>query len=309
MASPKGGPREATVMSQFVNALFCARNRQITVRGCASLAAALGLAGSAHAALTFNPAPPVLNHVGNLVANGSFESGAPIYGQQIPWAMGPTGGPNIPPGWSASGTTQTYATWGSDGVPGQGIRASAPLPDGQSGMYFGNLFTDVSLPPTHLPTGEVTFPGSPVFTPTFGAPCTLSQTINTPANPAPSYQLSFWVSGEDAATPGTTWVAGVMGFRMTNVLPGDPIQYLSIPSGFGGPASALYAYDFTPLNPLLPCTIEFINWGHVTTIGGGPTAFTSELVLDDVIINTIPTPGGLAALAPIALLGARRRRR
>ena len=296
-------------MFSFLEVGDRARTRSArTLRSAITATAMLGAAGAAQAALTFNPAPPALNRATNLVGNGSFESGAPLYGQQIPWAAGPAGGPNVPPAWSATGTTQTYATWGSDGVPGQGVRASAPFPHGQNGLYFGNLFTDVSLPPTQLPTGEVTFPGTPVFTPSFGAPCTLSQTINTPASPAPSYQLTFWVSGEDAATPGTTWVEGVMGFRMTNVLPGDPIQYLSIPSGFGGPQSRLYAYDFVPLNPLLPCTIEFINWGHVTTIGGGPTAFTSELVLDDVIINTIPTPGALALLCPAALACARRRR-
>lgn len=282
-------------------------NRHSTLAAISTLCVAGLAVDAAHAQLTFNPTPPTLSRPSNLVVNGSFEAGAPIYGQQIPWAVGPTGGPNIPPGWNASGTASTYATWGSDGIAGQGIRSSDVLPHGQSGLYFGNLFTDVSTAPIHQPDGRVTFGGTPVFTPQFGAPVILSQTVNTQLSPAPSYQMTFWVSGEDAVQ-NSGWVEGVMGFRMTNVLPGDPIQYLTIPSGSSSQISRLFAYDFVPINPLLPCTIEFINWGHVVTIAGNNSPFTSELVLDDVIINAVPTPGaaGLAALA--ALTVGRRRR-
>ena len=271
---------------------------------------ALFAAGSAHASLTFNTTPPTLSHASNLVVNGSFEIGAPAYGTQVLWAQGATGGPNVPPGWSASGTASTYASWGSDGLPTQGIRGSAVLPDGQNGLYFGNLFTDVDVAPVQHPDGRVTFASAPTFTPQFGAPVILSQTINIPANPAPSYQISFWVSGEDAASAGS-WARGVMGFRMTNVLAGDPIQYLSIPSGSaasGSIQSRLYAFDFTPINPLLSCDIQFINWGHVTTIGGVSSAFTSELVLDDVIINAVPAPASSLLLACAAGAATRRRR-
>jgi len=99
-----------------------------------------------------------------------------------------------------------------------------------------------------------------------------------------------------------------MGFRMTNVPASDPIQHLGIPSGFGGIASRLYAYGFVPLNQTLPVTIEFINWGRVTSIGGLSSGIRSELVLDDVIINPIVTPGAFAALTLYALLTTRRRR-
>jgi len=275
-----------------------------------SLLGLLLLAGSAQASLTFNPSPPTLSHAANLVTNGSFESGAPAYGTQVLWAQGATGGPSIIPGWNSTGTSQTYATWGSDGLPTQGIRGSAVLPDGQSGLYFGNLFTDVDIAPVFLPDGRVTFPGptAPTFTPQFGGPCILSQTINTQFTPAASYQMTFWVSGEDAATSGT-WAKGVMGLRMTNVVSGGALRFLSIPSGAGGQQSALYGFDFVPLNASLPVTVEFINWGHITSIGGVGSAFTSELVLDDVIVNAVPAPGALALLGMGGLLTTRRQRR
>ena len=275
-------------------------------------------AASVNASLNFNPVPPSLNRSANLVTNGSFEIGAPTFGTSVFWATGATGGPSVIPGWSSTGTPSTYATWGSSGVPGQGIRGSAPFPDGHNGVYFGNLSTDVSVAPTivngkadvaptFLPSGRVTFPTAPIFTPSFGGPCILSQTINTQFTPAPMYQMTFWVSGEDAVSQGT-WSSGVMGFRMTNVLPGDPIQYLTIPSGLGGLQSALYAYNFVPLNPLLPVTIEFINWGHISSVGGVGVPFTSELVLDDVIINAVPAPGTAALLTLGGVLAGRRRR-
>lgn len=192
--------------------------------------------------------------------------------------------------------------WGNQGVPR--LRDSDLFPHGENGLYFGNLFTDISLSPTIQPDGQVTFPGNPVFTPQYGAPVILSQTVNTQLAPAPAYRLSFWVSGEDASLP-VNWQEGVMGFRMTNVLPGDPMQYLAIPSDTSGQPSRVYTYDFVPLNPGLPVAIQFYNWGHVTTIGGNPVPFTTELVLDDVIINRVPEPASACAL--LALLCCRRR--
>lgn len=276
---------------------------------------AIGLAcvcgRGAEASLTFIPGGPPLNPGANLVTNGSFEVGAPALGVQVPWASPSTPGYAVPSGWLSSGVDgSTYATWGSNGVVGQGIRGSAPFPDGISGMYFGNLFTDVSVAPTFQPSGRVTFPSAPVFTPSFGAPCELTQTINTHLSPAASYRLSFWVSGEDAAVPGNAWTPGIMGLRLTNVVPGNPLEYLSIPAASGGPNSRVYQYAFVPINPSLPVTVTFINWGHVTSIGGVGSGFTSELVLDDVIVNAVPAPGAAVVLAVGALgMTGRRRRR
>ena len=257
------------------------------------------ITGSASASLTFLGPSPALNRSLNLVANGSFETGAPPPGVQFPWASPSTPGYAVPPSWSSAGVDgQTYAVWGNDGVPGQGIAGSAPLPHGTNGMYFGNATTSVNMPPTFHPDGQVTFPGSPTFNPTFGAPAELWQSVNTHLTPATSYRLSFWASGEDAALA-SGWVDGVMGLQITNVLAGDPIQFLSIPAA----GSRVYDYDFVPLNPAAPVEIRFINWGHLQAGG-----FASELVLDDVIINSVPAPGAAMVVGLGGLMTVRRRR-
>lgn len=281
---------------------------------CALLAPALAacIAAPALGSLTFLSGPAIGTHVGNLVTNGSFENGAPPPGfaNQLYWATGTANTPfAVPPGWSSSGASGTYALWGSDGIAGQGIIFSDVLPDGKAGMYFGNGTTGVSQTPTYHANGSVTFPSPPTFSPGYGAPSTLSQTINTPANPSPSYLLSFWVSGEDAGAnasgPGLTWTEGVFGLKVTNVLPGDPITYYAVPSYLSSSPSRRLEFNFVPLNTSLPVTVEFINWGHFFD-NGGPSS--TELVLDDVIVNMVPAPGALAPLALASLVALRRRR-
>jgi hypothetical protein len=182
-------------------------------------------------------------------------------------------------------------------------------------MYFGNgAPVLVSQPPTFNPNGTVSFPSPPSFTTFFAtAPVILEQSINTPANLAPAYELSFWVSGEGAVTGQQLAERGIFGLQVTNVLPGDPIQFLTVPNGvnnaFG--VSHLYEFTFTPLNPLLPVGVRFLDWGHFDLSPYALSSFTTELVLDDVIVNAVPEPGTLPLLA--AGLGAtaawRRRRR
>jgi hypothetical protein len=130
----------------------------------------------------------------------------------------------------------------------------------------------------------------------------LTQSINTPANPSPSYNFSFWVSGEGAVNGQQFAERGIFGLQVTNVLAGDPIQWLTVPNGVGNSfgVSHLYEYSFTPLNPLAPVDINFINWGHFDLSAYGGSNFTTELVLDDVIINGVPEPGSVSLL----LIGA-----
>jgi hypothetical protein len=266
--------------------------------------------------LTLLPAGPQLgNNASNLVTNGSFEVGAPAPNGPITfWATGTTNAPfAVPAGWTSSGAASTYANWGSTGTGPYTIAGSANLPDGSAGLYFGNLITTIDQTPTFNADRTVTFPGSPTFTPTYGQPCTLSQSVPTHLNPAPSYLLSFWVSGEVASS--AVWPDGVFGLRVTNVLPGDPIQYLTTPGGQSAFGTSLrYEYSFVPLNPLAPVTIEFINWGHVVSYPDplNPSSmintFTSELVLDDVIVNTVPGPASAGLMALAVLASARRRR-
>jgi len=246
-------------------------------------------------------------HAGNLVTNGSFEIGAPPSGTAnlLNWATGTALVPfGVPTGWNSFGSSVTYAKWGNDGTVPQSLVGSAAIPDGNAAMYFGNggpAFVD--QPPTFNANGSVSFPNSPNFTSFFGPPATLSQTINTPASPASLYKLSFWVSGEDATGTSPFQERGIFGFQMTNVLASDPVQWLAVPNGanntFG--TSHLYEYTFSPLNPNVPVTIKFINPGHLDLAAYGMANFTTEMVLDDVIINVVPEPSS-ATLFVLAVL-------
>ena len=205
--------------------------------------------------------------------------------------------------------------WGNDATVPQSLQGSDGLPDGDAALYFGNgAPVLVSQPPTFNANGTVSFPAPPTFTTFYSpVPVTLTQSINTPANPSPSYSFSFWVSGEGAVNGQQFTERGIFGLQVTNVLSGDPIQYLTVPNGVGNSfgVSHLYEYTFTPLNPLLPVDIKFINWGHLDLTAYGGSNFTTELVLDDVIINSVPEPGTFAMLGfgVLALVGCRTLRR
>jgi len=248
------------------------------------IAVLLLAAHPAHASLILLYPTPAASQVGNLVVNGSFELGTPCGF----WATGTTDTPfALPNGWSSAGASQNYASWCHDSYPsGPPWRffGSDWLPDGDYALYFGNSFFTSSLTPQfNTTTGEVTFSGTPTFTPTYGAPVRLWQVIPTASNPAPAYQLNFWTSGE-AASAGQYFDDGVFGLRLTNVLPGDPIVYLTVPSFYhlAGP-SRRYAFKFVPLNPNVDVTVEFVNWGHLGGVGMDRT----ELVLDDVIVTAL----------------------
>jgi hypothetical protein len=285
--------------------------------GCLCFALSSGAADRARASLVITSGLGT-THAGNLVANGSFETGAPPSGNanRQYWATGTSLTPfAVPPGWTSSGATSSYAAWGNDATVPQSIQGSDGLPDGNAGMYFGNgAPVLVSQPPTFNPNGTVSFPSPPAFNLFFAtAPVILTQSINTPATPAPWYNLSFWVSGEGALSGQQLAERGIFGLQMTNVLAGDPIQFLTVPNGvnntFG--LSHLYEFTFTPLNPLLPVDINFINWGHFDLSPYGGSNFTTELVLDDVIINAVPEPSTLTLLAAAlcAMTASARRRR
>lgn len=272
-------------------------------------------ATTTQAGMILQSGPPTCTHVGNLVTNGSFEIGSPGPGAANYrfWAAGTTFTPfAVPPGWSSSGQPGTYAIWGADlPSPPYRLRNSDVLSDGQVGMYFGNgAGVTVNQAPTFNPDRTVTFASTPTFTVPMGGDTRLWQTVPTNTNIAPSYCFGFWVAGEDSNSPGGPLNDGIFGLRVTNVLPGDPVQYFQVPSGWNSPmgASTWYEFSLTPLNPLVPITIEFINWGHLdlTQYGRGGT---TELVLDDVIINPVPEPASIGLLAIGSVMALRRRRR
>jgi hypothetical protein len=268
----------------------------------------------AQGAMTLLSGPSPATHVGNLVTNGSFETGAPAPGSAnyVYWATGTAGLPYaVPAGWTASGSPNNYAKWGADSPSPLQLLGSDVLPDGQAGLYFGNYAgAQTSLPPTFQPNGTVTFPGTPTMTAPKGAPVELWQTVPTQLTPASNYIFSFWASGEwSGQTPGGI-PDGIFGLRVTNVLPGDPLQFFAVPGG--SILSALgtsHRFDFSlvPLNPTQPVTVEFWNWGHFDLFPWGGSAFTTELVLDDVIVNAVPEPGSLAMLILAGLVFVRKR--
>ena len=295
------------------------RSTQRLTSVCLCCAIVSGAVHQARASLTIGSGLGT-THAGNLVVNGSFETGAPPNGtaNQRYWATGTSLTPfAVPPGWTSSGAPSSYALWGNDATVPQSIQGSDGLPDGDAALYFGNgAPVLVDQPPTFNANGAVSFPAPPNFTIFYAtAPVILTQSINTPASPAPSYKFSFWVSGEGAVNGQQFNERGIFGLQVTNVLAGDPIQWLTVPNGIGNSfgVSHLYEYSFTPLNSLLPVDINFINWGHFDLSPHGGSNFTTELVLDDVIINTVPEPGTLVfamlGLLPLSFYAWRRRRR
>ncbi len=244
----------------------------------------------------------------NLVVNGSFEIGSPGTGiaNNAYWAN-PSSSPYSPiSGWTATGPADNYALWGSDEISGPfHLRHSDILPDGVTAAYFGNgEARSVDLPPTFNPDYTVSFSGTPTFGGfNYTGPVILSQAVPTQINAAPLYGLSFWVSGEDANTsPATT--PGIFGLRVLNTETGDPFHYLVVPPGassaFG--KSHVFRFDFSPLNPSQPVTLEFYNFGHT---GYGFPA--TEIVLDDVRVTTVPEPASISLLGVGILLCLRRK--
>jgi hypothetical protein len=184
-----------------------------------------------------------------------------------------------------------YAEWGNTAVF---ATASAPLPDGTSGLYFGNgLMAAISETPTFNADGSVTFISpTPSIIPKYSPPVTLSQTL-TGLNTGTTYGLTFWTSGEDA-TANVFTHDGFFGLDVT----GYGTVYLAAPSGLSALGqSHVYNFTFTPVSS--NTTITFTNWGHPNGSMPGWTlpGIATELVLDDVIVNALPEPGSLALLS------------
>ncbi len=217
------------------------------------------------------------NRPANLLVNGSFEADGGVAANGSYWATGTGFSPPMTlTGWTASGQIGSYAIWGNNGSGG--IQNSATFPHGTNGLYFGGgIMAGVSPLPTEANNGVVTFNSTPTITPKpTDGPVTLQQTVSG-LNPAATYVLDFWTSGEKATLLTRFLVDGFFGLNIT----GEPTLYFAAPSG-NGPigTSQRYQVYFQPTASTV--TFKWINWGHYTDPTNG---FSDELVLDDVILN------------------------
>jgi hypothetical protein len=273
-----------------------------------AMTALIGAGGTAQAAGLTMTGPLGLSHGANLIQNGSFEDHPTGGTSAFFWGTGTGATPYATPGfWNANGSLSNYAEWDNTAV----FNGSAPLPDGTAGLYFGNsIMSSISQTPTFNADGSLTFTSPPTIVPALGysPPVTMSQTL-TGLSLSTTYGLSFWTSGEDAMTGQGFTHDGIFGLKVT----GYNVQYLAAPSGLSTlGTSHVYNFTFTPISA--NTTITFINWGHSdsATVGWTLGGFSTELVLDDVIVNPLPEPSsvvlGALGLAGFVAWGWRRRK-
>src|ERR1051325_6794168 len=94
------------------------------------------------------------NRPTSLITNGSFEADGGVAPNYAYWATGTTQTPTMSlTAWTASGQSNSYAIWGSDGLGG--IVNSAAFPHGTNGLYFGaGIMASVNPYPTEANNGS-----------------------------------------------------------------------------------------------------------------------------------------------------------
>ncbi|MGB3364413.1 MAG: IPTL-CTERM sorting domain-containing protein, partial [Thermodesulfobacteriota bacterium] len=177
---------------------------------------------------------------------------------------------------------------------------------------------EVSETPEYMPNGEVVFSSPPTITlrPEYGPnPFGISQNV-TGLVPGGIYRISFWVSGEwsnlgFASSPnGATAGDGIVGVKIESY----DLLYLAIPAGnsaepvgaphvFGTEEFHVYTLEFEATDTDMD--ISFLNWGHFDSTDGtiGWTrGQTTELIMDDVIINAVRLPTNVPTLSEWGLI-------
>ena len=277
----------------------------------------------------------------NLVVNGSFEEPHLENGSDFDGFLPGIDGDGyyflspitvnmpiaVPDGWTASGGgTKTYARWGNNinalpdaNLPVAGQAWSSTQIHGERSVYLGNFTPEeISETPEYMPDGEVVFTSPPTITlrPEYGPdPFSISQTVSGLV-PQETYRMSFWVSGEwsnegfSSSPNGITAGDGMMGVQ----LEGYDLLYLAIPAGnsaepvgaphvFGDDEFHVYTLEFVAKDTEMD--ISFINWGHFDSTDGtiGWTrGQTTELIMDDVIINSVKIPRKVPTLSEWGLI-------
>ena len=234
-----------------------------------------------------------------------------------------------PDGWTLSGGgTETYGRWGNNinsitnfGVtlPVAGQAWSSTEIHGERSIYLGNETPlEISEEPTFMPNGEVVFTSPPVITlkPEYGPdPFAISQNV-TGLVPGGVYRMSFWVSGEWSHEGfATSDFGGTAGDGIAGVqVEGYDLLYLAIPAGysneppgaphvFGTDESHTYTLEFVATDTEME--ISFLNWGHFDSLSdtiGWERGQTTELIMDDVIINAVELPTNVPTLSEWGLI-------
>ena len=245
------------------------------------------------------------NHSTNLITNGSFETraiGDPAITTDVNWsgvayghkvlAQDSSGGIVYAiPGWGQTSSSGAYGVWG----PGAGTaRGGAACVDGAACLYFGNWFTGTGSanPAVFHANGTVTYATPPIFTNTSGinsSPTTLFQTL-TGLTVGDEYLLDFWASGEDNSPNSFRPDAGVFGLSI-----GADSLFLTAPSPTSLLAANSIRYNIKFKATSINETLTFTNWGHVT-------GTSTELILDDVVLNHTPEPNTVALILPALFL-------
>ncbi|MGB2692970.1 MAG: IPTL-CTERM sorting domain-containing protein [Thermodesulfobacteriota bacterium] len=282
-----------------------------------------------------------LNRNRNLVINGSFEEPHLDNGSTFDGFLPGVDGDGYyflspitveipiaqPDGWTTSGGGMlTYARWGNNinalpsaGLPVAGQAWSSTEIHGERSVYLGNFTPqEVSETPEYMPNGEVVFSSPPTITlrPEYGPnPFGISQNV-TGLVPGGIYRISFWVSGEwsnlgFASSPnGATAGDGIVGVKIESY----DLLYLAIPAGnsaepvgaphvFGTEEFHVYTLEFEATDTDMD--ISFLNWGHFDSTDGtiGWTrGQTTELIMDDVIINAVRLPTNVPTLSEWGLI-------
>lgn len=234
-----------------------------------------------------------------------------------------------PDDWTISGGgTKTYARWGNNinvvvsgevVLPIAGQAWSSTEIDGERSIYLGNETPlEISEEPAFMPNGEVVFTSPPVITlkPEYGPePVRIGQNVKG-FIPGGVYRMSFWVSGEwshigfASSQFGTTAGDGIVGIQVE----GYEILYLAIPAGnskepvgaphvFGTDEYHVYTVEFVANDTEMD--ISFMNWGHFDSLSdtiGWERGQSTELIMDDVIINAVDIPSSVPALSEWGLI-------
>jgi len=276
----------------------------------------------------------------NLVVNGSFEESHLEDGSDFDGFLPGVDGdgyyylstnttltPNaVPDGWTTSGGgLDTYARWGNNinplpqfGFPVAGQAWSSTKIHGERSVYLGNFTpAEISETPQYMSNGEVAFTSPPTITlrPSYGPdPFSISQTV-TGLVPGGVYRMSFWVSGEWSNLGYATINKTIAGDGIVGVqIEGHDLLYLAIPAGnapepvgephvFGTDEFHVYTLEFQTTDTDMD--ISFINWGHLGDTGGtiGWTrGRTTELIMDDVIINAVMLPTNVPTFSQWGLI-------